>query len=118
MAGFYIMGNSLNTLFIGQVNHLHPIWIWLIELLTILLSAYLFLHVHSVAAEFILLLVLGVPLYFLTILIFSSYGTLLNVVFIILGIAVHRFVSGVEDMLTAKGKIHHQPQKSIEEQTL
>ncbi len=115
MAGFYIIGNSLNTMFIGQVNLLNKFWIILIELLTIILAAYLFLHIHSVAAEFILLLVLGVPLYFLTYYIFSSYGTLLNVVFIILGIAVHRFVSGFEDMLAEKGKKQHKQNKLIQE---
>lgn len=118
MAGFYIIGNSLNTLFIGQVHLLGKWWIILIELITIILAAYLFLHIHSVAAEFILLLVLGVPLYLLTIYIFSSYGMLLNVVFIILGIAVHRFVSGFEDMLAEKGKKEHKPNKLIQEKLL
>jgi hypothetical protein len=115
MAGFYIIGNALNTLFIHQVNHLSFFLILMIELFTIIIAAYLFLHLHSLLAEFLCLIIMGVPLYFLTINIFSTYGTLLNVIFILLGIAIHRFEHGIEELITSKGHKHNQHNKSIEE---
>ncbi|MGA2297174.1 MAG: CHASE2 domain-containing protein [FCB group bacterium] len=107
MAGMYVIGNGINTLFMGQINELSVIWVIVIELLIIFFAAYLFLHLHSTAAEIIGLILMGVPLYFLTIYIFDVKGTVINVIFTMLGIAAHRVVSGLEDMLSAKGRKQH-----------
>jgi hypothetical protein len=107
MAGLFVIGNAVNTLFIGQVNHLGLFWVLLIELFVILFAAYLFLHLHSVAAEVLGILLMGLPLCFLTVYIFEANGTVINVIFTMLGIAAHRFVSGIEDMFSARGKKHH-----------
>jgi CHASE2 domain-containing sensor protein len=107
MAGMYVIGNGINTLFMGQINDLSIFWIIIIELLIIIFAAYLFLHLHSTAAEILALILIGVPLYFLTIYIFEMRGTVINVIFTMFGIAAHRVISSFEDMLSARGKKQH-----------
>lgn len=107
MPGMYIIGNTFNTLKVGQVSHLGWYWKYLIELAVIVVCAYLFLHFKSLAAGFIGRILIIIPLYYLTVYVFESTGAIINVVFITLGISLHRFFTTIEEVFQAIKKREH-----------
>lgn len=107
MAGMYIIGNAANTILLGlQPSHSSVYVNIAIEIMIIIVAAYLFLYFASLLAQIlvsiILILTLGVISYYY----FLYTGIFFNFIFAVAGMSFHKTISDIEEIIENRGQKH------------
>ena len=112
MAGMYILANSIDTILTKEQPSPPPRWLGiLIEIVVIILAAYIFLYFTSLLAQIIAsLLILTVFGYF-SYLYFLKTGVFLNFVFAIVGMSFHEMTKDLEEIVEKRGLIKYDQKK-------
>ena len=112
MAGMYILGNSINTILTKEQPSPPPSWLGIfIEIVVIILAAYIFLYFTSLLAQIIAsLLILTIFGYF-SYLYFLKTGVFLNFVFAIVGMSFHETTKDLEEIFEKRGLIKYDQKK-------
>jgi hypothetical protein len=104
MSGMYILGNALNTIYLGkQPAHPSRAINILIEIFAIIIAAYVFLKFPSLLAQIISSAILIFTLGILSVFYFYHTGVFLNFVFSVAGMGFHRTFSNIEDIFRKRG---------------
>jgi hypothetical protein len=99
--GMYVLGNVINT----EIMNLYPRQIsdflkYLIELLIIVFSAYVFICTDIFKARYITSILLLLILGFINWLIFFKYGIFINFILPVIGMRSHAFIGNIERWFT------------------
>jgi hypothetical protein len=108
--GMYIIGNAIHTIINKGLVKSTPFTIFfIIELLTIIICAYLFLFLEDIIASIFGFIVIGIPLSYASYFIFLYTGYFLTSTFALIGIAMHKIIIDIEKL------VYKTRQKTIEE---
>ncbi|MBF0565648.1 MAG: CHASE2 domain-containing protein [Nitrospirae bacterium] len=100
MAGMYIHGNSIFTILDGkQVREMPGMLSISIEIFTIILTAYIFLYLQALSAKIVATIIMLAIFGPLSWYMFIHTNVLINVVFIISGIGLHKMVADFEAII-------------------
>jgi CHASE2 domain-containing sensor protein len=100
MPGMYIMGNAIYELInYKQLKTINYFYIIMIELITIIFAAILFMRYDSVLAFLIATIILLVALGPITIYAYYKKGIFINIVFPIIGMAIHKSIAEYEEAI-------------------
>jgi hypothetical protein len=106
MPGMYVLGNALNTIYLGMQPSPTPMFVnILIETLVIIMAAYVFIYFPALLAQIISSVILILTFGVLSIIYFYYTGTFLNFVFSVAGMGFHRTFSNIEDIFRKKDLI-------------
>lgn len=99
--GMYVIGNSINTILnLGLIKSPPVILFILIESVTILICAYLFLFLKDIIASIFGFIVIGIPLAYASYLIFELTGYFLTANFAVIGIGIHKIIVDIEKLVS------------------
>ena len=108
MPGMYLLGNAINTITTDRMPvHLSVLPHLAVEAFIIVIAAWMFLRVHSVLAQFLLsagCILLFVPISWL---IYQRWGLFFNFIVPVAGMRLHSLADGIESMVMARGRKHH-----------
>lgn len=112
--GMYILGNAVNTIINTGLIKSPPLTIYLfIELLTIIICAYLFLYLEDIIASILGFIIIGVPLSYASYYIFIYTGFFLTSTFALIGIAIHKIIIDVEKLIDKRK--HKEIEKQLQQ---
>jgi hypothetical protein len=112
MAGMYILGNSINTILTKEQPSPPPGWLGIfIEIVVIILAAYIFLYFTSLLAQIIASLLILIVFGYFSYLYFLKTGVFLNFVFAIVGMSFHETTKDLEEIFEKRGLIKYDQKK-------